>query len=90
MLSHNAHYVQWTRRVSTWREVEPFGIRMKLQQLLGRRDSDRIRPRLIYRFHDVELVAFDRMKTNGLEFHALQHVERITDLGSNAVMHFAC
>jgi hypothetical protein len=85
----DAHYVQWPCRVSTRREIEPFGIWMKLQQLLRRRDGDRIRPRLIYLFHEIERLAFNRMETNGLEFHALQHVERITDLGSNPIMHFA-
>jgi len=86
----DTHDVQLSGRMSAWSQIEPVHVWMQFQQLLGRCGGYKISPGLVDLFNDIECPVLDGMKPDRIEFHALEHIERVATLRGNPVVSPLC
>lgn len=78
--------VEFERGVCSRRQVEAANVWMKFQELLRRRCGYEVGPRPVDLLDDVEGAILNRVETHRLELHALEHIERIAQLGGDPVV----
>jgi hypothetical protein len=80
---HFAHNVKFEDGISPRGQQISAGLRVQRKQMLCSGQCSDIRPSLIDLFNNIESMTFDRMKSDRLELHTSEQIQRVAGLRGN-------